>query len=173
MRLFIIVFPYLYIIAAYSLNNIMGKIKAKNILFYLFVILAFSLWSLQSLSGIYALEYNEIQQKNKYIEFQDYLENSYVDEGIWISSPVSAVYTNKKIEELIYYPSFNSEKYNELKNRVMQGKHILIDTCDIMCEPNALTCENESSQFLETLKENYTKIFYNQVENCEQFIFSR
>ena len=173
MRILIVTLPYLYIIASYSINYIIEKIKAKNIRLYLSIIFIFSIWFLQSFSNIYALEYNELQQKNKYAVFQDYLRSDNVKGNIWISNPSFALYTDKKINELIYYPTFNTAKYNELKNKFKQGSHVLIDTCDIACEPVAAACQKEKVEFLSLLEENFNRAYYSKLGNCQQFIFTK
>ena len=173
MRILIVALPYLYIIASYPLNYIIEKLKTKNVLFYPFIILIFSILFLQSFSNIYALEYNELQQKNKYAAFQDYLGNDDIKGNIWISNPVFALYTDKKINELLYYPTFNTVKYNELKNKFKQGSHVLIDTCDIACEPVAAACPKEKAEFLTLLEENFNQVYHSKIGNCRQFIFTK
>lgn len=172
-RILIIVLPYLYIITSYSLYHITKKIKIEKTLFYSLIILIFSIWFLQSFSNIYILEYNEVQQKNKYSAFQKYLNSNNIQGNIWISNPILALYTDKKIEELIYYPTFDTEKYNELKNKMKQSNHILIDTCDIACEPIALNCIEEKSEFLILLKENLNQVYFDNLGDCKQFIFNK
>src|SRR3989338_3367720 len=172
MRIFMIAMPYLYIILAFSLDHVIKKIKLKNTLFRLFIILIFSIWLLQSFANIYFLEYNEINTKNKHQIFQDYLEKENAD-NIWISSPVSAVFSDKKINELIYYPAFNAEKFNQIKHNINHANHVLLDACDIACEPVALSCQEEKSEFLNLLKNNFNAVYYNKIGACEQFIFRK
>lgn len=173
MRILIVALPYLYIIAAYTIIYTAEKIKTKNILFYSFIALIFSIWLLQSFGNIYALEYKELQQKNKYAVFQDYLRSDNVKGNIWISNPAFALYTDKKINELIYYPAFNTAKYNELKSKLKQGNHVLVDTCDIACEPVAAACQSEKEEFLSLLEESFSQAYYSKIGNCRKVIFAK
>ena len=84
-----------------------------------------------------------------------------------------AIYADKKISELIYYPTFNTEKYNKLKNNLNQADIILIDTCDLACEPIALNCQKQKSAFINLLKENFNQEKENKINSCQQFIFRK
>jgi len=171
-RFMILLFPYLYIITAYSLNLIIEKINLKKSLYYSFLVMIFSIWFLQSFSQIYVLESDEIQQENKHTIFQNFFEKDNLG-NIWISNPIFALFSDKKIDELIYYPTLNAEKFNILKNKLNVADSILIDTCDLVCEPKATSCNSEKIQFLKLIKNNLNTVYSEKVDGCERIIFRK
>lgn len=164
---FILVFlPYMYLIMSYGIFGISNLIKKKKSIFYLVIILGGIGWLIQETAQIGIPMYRE------YPEFSGYLKISDVKNGIWISNPIFIVDSDKKTDELIYYPLYNSKKISELTKRLSKAKHILIDTCDILpCPPADKNCPNKTNDFLDHLKNNFKTVYHKKENNCEQFIF--
>ena len=96
------------------------------------------------------------------------------EKGIWITNPLFIVNTNKKAEELIYYPLYNSKKIDQLKEKLPKAEHILIDTCDILpCPETDKTCNEKTSNLINSIKKDFTTIHHKKEGNCEQFIFKK
>jgi len=171
MRFLLMIFPFLYMLASYGIIKFFGLIKNRNIKAGL--VLAFSvLFVSQSIFYIYLNEKTEINRGNRLIEFQLFLDKDNLG-NIWISNPTFAVYSDKKIDTLIYYPTFDKERINFLNSDLLNADTILLDTCDILCNPNDKQCPGEKDLFISNIKNNFKINFNNNYGNCEQFIFVR
>ncbi|MBL7055232.1 glycosyltransferase family 39 protein [Candidatus Woesearchaeota archaeon] len=167
---FIIVFlPYLCIIASYGIFNVFSKIKNKKLVFYFFL-LVFLFWFIQTSYQIKNNYDNEIKV-NEFAVFQDYLKNVYGN--IWISNPGFAANSDKKINELMYYPTFNRERFINLRNTIIDAENVLVNTCDFYCEPYNEFCEEDKKELIKILKNNFDEIFYKKEWVCESYIFSK
>lgn len=168
MRFILTFLPYLYLIASYGFYSTFNLIKRKKSLFYLAFILMSIIWLSQAIIQFKIPIYKE------YPEFVGYMQRDDVEDGIWISNPIFIVDSNKKADELIYYPLYNSKKIDILKQRLPKAKHILLDTCDILpCYPTDRGCYAKTDDLLDSIRRDF-KIFYHKKEDgCEQFIFKR
>jgi len=166
---FILVFlPYMYLITSYGISNILNLIKKKKNIFYSIIILIGIIWLIPTIYQIRTPIYKE------YPEFNDYLENEYAKDGIWITNPLFIVNSNKKADELIYYPLYNSKKIDSLKEKLPKANHVLINTCDILpCPPTDKNCLDKTIGFLNYLKNNFKIIHYKKEAGCEEFIFNK
>jgi len=90
---------------------------------------------------------------------------------VWISNPAFAAVSNKKIDTLVYYPTFNLENINLLSSNLHKADTILLDTCDILCNPNDIVCPDEKENFLSNIENQFEIEYNNKYNNCEQFIF--
>jgi len=165
MRFLIVLFPYLYILTSFGLIKFFKSIKSKNLklsLYGFFLILFVS----NALSTIYTYENTEIQKGNRFSMFQDYLASN--DIGIvWISNPIYSVYYNKKAE-IIYYPSFDNKKMDILLSN--KGV-ILLNTCNMWCNPNSNECSPYKDNFMFKVKKTFKTEYYNKYGNCEEYVF--
>ena len=159
MRFILTFLPYMCLVTSHGIFKVMKK---KKIVIVLGVI-----WLVLVVNQIKVPNYEE------YREFRDYLGNDDVKTNIWISNPIFIVNTNKKADELIYYPLYNSKKIDQLKNNLNKAGHILINTCDILpCPPEDTYCPEKTSAFISHLKDNFRTIYHKKENNCEEFIFS-
>jgi len=167
-RFILILLPYMYLIMSYGIFKVSNLIKRKKTLLYLSIILAGIIWLIQTTNQI------KIPNFKEYPQFTSYIEKDNVKEGIWISNPLFIVNSNKKADELIYYPLYNSKKIDILKEKFPKASHILINTCDILpCPPEDKTCPEKTIAFLNYLKNNFETIHYKKESNCEQFILRK
>jgi len=166
MRFILVFLPYMCLVMSYGIFKCLNLVKKR--LIYLVVIIVGIVLLVQISSQIKVPMYKE------YKEFIDYLEEDEVEEGIWISNPVFIVNSDKKADELIYYPLYNSKRINVLKEKLPKVKHILIDTCDILpCPAADKNCYDETGRFLEITKKDFETFYYKKENRCEQFIFRR
>ena len=168
MRFILVFLPYMCLVMSYGIFKGFNLIKKRKKLLYLVVILAGVIWLTQEINQIKAPIYKE------YREFIDYVEKDEVKDGIWISNPIFIVNSNKKADELIYYPLYNSKKIAKLKEKLWDANHILIDTCDIVpCPPADKNYYDETGDFLDLIKKDFKIVYYKKEADCEQFIFRR
>ena len=167
MRFLIMLMPFLLILASYGLITVIQCNKKIRIpITYLLIIFVF-----QSFVNIYATEKTEIQMESNNI-MQGYLDNENLG-NVWISNPVFAVNSDKKIDTLIYYPTFNQERFDFLNSNLLNADTILLDTCNIECNPKDFECSNNKKQFLSNIENQFKINYNNNYGKCEQYVFVR
>ena len=165
MRFILVFLPYLYLITSLGIFNIFKKIKSRKIV-YILSILLLSVWLYLSAAQI------EVPKPNDYSVFWSYMAQEEVKSNIWISNPIFIAKSDKKADELIYYPLYNSAKAITYQNTFSKAKHVLIDTCDIMpCPVEDAQCKEETEKLIALLKKNFKAIYENE-GGCSQYIFS-
>lgn len=164
MRFMILALPYICLLAAYGLFSVLNNLKNKAMYFSIFVILI-SIWLLQAVPQVTAKP-----QDTANTDLQNYLKQD-LKEPIWVSSPVYALYSDKKVN-LFYYPVFSTKSIPGIKIKLKNAENILISTCNLECSPNDFNCPMEKESFIVFLKENFKKKYYNQLNNCESYIFT-
>lgn len=164
MRLLIPLLPFLCIITSAGLIYFIELFKKyKNMILYLVVIL----WLLQTIP---ILKFNRYDDKLDL--FHDYIASSKINEGIWISNPSFIVFSDKKAEELIYYPLYNSVKAKQLQQKVGKAKVVLINTCDIFpCPDYDDKCLEETNTLLRLFSSNMKQELYEEEGRCRYYIF--
>ncbi len=168
MRFILVFLPYIYLIVSYGIFKSLNLIKKEKRLFYSAIALIGIIWLGQVTPQI------KIPFFKEYPNFRSYIETNNIKDGLWISNPIFTLNSNKKPDELIYYPLYNSKKIDSLKDRLPKANHILIDTCDILpCPPEDRDCTNKTNHFLNYLKNNFKTIHHKKENNCEQFIFEK
>jgi len=166
MRFTIVFLPYLYLITSYGIFKSLSSINKKKITYTVITIIGI-IWLTQQTIQITTPQYQE------YPEFGNYLEKDEVKNNIWVTNPIFIVNSNKKADELIYYPLYNSKKIGLLKEKLPKAEHILIDTCDILpCPPEDVDCNEKTTEFLNTIKKDFQTFHYKKERNCEEFIFT-
>ena len=132
----IAILPFLYLLTSYCLARTYSKIRNKRLALGAFsvMIIAWLMISLLSLAD--AAAYSIQRDEGGLLYFQDYLKNN--EGSIWISNPAYSLYSDKKIDALIYYSTFNI-----LNSNLLNADTVLLDTCDIPCNPNDLKCREE------------------------------
>ncbi len=166
MRFVITFLPYLAMISSYGLFSFIDNFKKKNKPIILAALLI--LLSLQLMPQL-----KPEKEENQFIDFQDYMAKDGVKENIWITSPVYAVYSNKKIDELVYFPTFNNKRIDELSSKLEEAEHILFNSCDLYCEPYFKDCEEKKADFIGLLKTKFKTVFYEKKGECGNYIFTK
>ena len=164
MRFLIPALPYLYILGAYGLFYISNQLKRNRVVAISFILIVFASLAFQIPTSLKEQAfYNDL-------EFQDYLQN--IDGNIWVSSPIYLVKTDKRASELVYYPIFNEKRAKELSTKLNEADVILLNTCDILCNPGDSGCPAAKGEFIEKLKQNFKTDYYRKIERCEKYIFT-
>lgn len=167
MRILIPLFPFFCILAAYGLILLSAYSKNKKVQ-RIGIVLLIVVWLFLTIPRL---------QGNTY---EDYLDPFYTfmstttAENIWISNPAFIVYTDKKAEELLYFPLYNTEKIKTLQEKKEQAEIIAINSCDLLpCHPTDETCEEMHDDFIEELKASFTIVLQEQQRGCMYYIFER
>jgi len=168
MRFLIVLFPFLFLITSVGLVRFFEYINNRKIRIPLIYILI--IFILQSFFVIYLNEKSEFGKENRFLVFQEFLGDS--KEKVWVSNPVYAIFSDENIDELIYYPVFDQEKINFLNTNLKNVDAILLDTCDILCNPNDEVCSKAKNKLISNMKNQFKIDYVNIYEECEQFIFS-
>jgi len=164
MRLLIPLFPFLYILTAQGIIVSINIIKKNKT--YILSLLTM-IWLVQAYTTHMFDKYND-----KLDVFYEYMNTSKINDGLWITNPSFIVYSNKKAEELIYYPLYYSEKAKELQNKSENAKAVLLNTCDILpCPPSDKSCLKETQLLLGILKKKMDLIYYQNYTQCQYYIF--
>jgi len=143
--------PFLFILSAYGMSKYVKKWRLlSGVALIIWLILSIQSFDKSSLS-------DEVKW------FQDQ-----INEGeIWVTNPLYALESDKKVE-LLYYPSFTSERARELHS--VNADQILFNSCDIPCPPWDDECEAEKITLIESYERQYTSITQNQ--QCTLRIFN-
>lgn len=163
MRFLITLMPYLFIFVSLGLFFIVDRFNKKfRISALVFLLSIFFLISMQN--------YDLGQQNNKFEAFWSYMEKEDVNEGVWIGDPRFALHSDKKVFPM-YYDVFGSSKIIDLKG-FDKPQHVLLDTCDLVCLSNDLTCPGMKEDFIDELKNGFNMVFYEKKEVCERLILT-
>jgi asparagine N-glycosylation enzyme membrane subunit Stt3 len=165
-RFLISLLPYLFLAAAYGIVKLTdmalvkkARIPAIALLLLAFLIVAFPQYKAWSKSEIY----------EPYYEYLNSLEEN---EGIWITNPLYILETNKKAE-LIYYWTFDAERARQLQGEMSGAKHILLNECDIPCQPWNDGCPEEKQKFISMIQKNFEQIYYKENSGCDYYILAK
>ncbi|MBI3035277.1 glycosyltransferase family 39 protein [Candidatus Woesearchaeota archaeon] len=167
MRFLIVLLPYMYILLSTAISSFLGRFN--NLIWPIYTIIAVSL--MLSSVTIYGYYKKESNKANQYDTFQDMLEKTGTGTKIWISSPMIAVSSNRKIDEMMYYPVFNEER----KERLIAGKadFVFLDSCDLACRAYDDKCENAKEQLIAHFKKRLKLRAFSKVGECRQFVFAK
>lgn len=173
MRFVVVFLPYLYLLSSYSILSLRKFFDKKNRKkFPIFVILILTISVIQSTLQILPI-YSYEKDNKKYELFFEYLTNPEVEEGVWISNPVYLIFSDKKAGELMYYPTFNHDKFRFLIEKKDLARHILLNLCDLYCEPYNAYCENDKSELITSLEKEFKLVDSQEVHGCRSYIFAR
>lgn len=182
MRFLIVLFPYMYLLVAFSIIYFIDKFKnnASKYAVIFFIIVSFFV-STFTITTYYK---NEINKADQYAFLQDKLEKA--NGKIWISSPIISVFSNRKVDTLVYYPLFNTNKKKELMEEIVNADFIFIDTCDLACKPFDKECENNKNELITYFKQQLKTVYSSKINSgmrvseansltthCEQFALQR
>ena len=171
MRFMLVVLPFLYLLLSYCLAQIYLKIKYRRLALGLFFILV-AVWLSVSFSYFNdTVSYRYQREDEGLLYFQKYLMNN---EGeIWVTSPLYALYSDERIEGLLYY--YSSENLINFINKNSNTVDIILfNSCDIQCHPDGLDplCR-ESRELLKDTISNFDKIYQNEINSCNYQIFRK
>ena len=171
MRFMIVVLPLLYLLASYCLAMLCDKIHSKKSALFLFLLVIF-LWLFISFSAVKTATLYQSQRNDEGLRhFQDYIGE--VKGNIWITSPLYALYSDKKIEGLLYYYS-SGNLINFIDKNIGNVDAVFLNDCDIPCPPLEMDnfCE-QSHKYLYMKLSSFQEIYEKEINNCRYRIFKR
>ena len=165
MRLLIPALPFLYILTSYGLFYFINLFKKNKNLILSLLMMIFLIFNVPNLKF------------DKYEDnlgpFYKYIQTKNIDNGLWISNPAFIAHSDLKVNNLIYYPLYNSKKINELAVNIGNAKHILINTCDLLpCPSSDIFCDQKHDDFINLLKNNFNIELFSKNKQCEYYIFN-
>jgi 4-amino-4-deoxy-L-arabinose transferase-like glycosyltransferase len=167
MRFAITFLPYLYLVTAYGLHEAYVFARNRRIALMIFG-LFFVLWAIQTNAQLF-----KAQPKEQANAFQYYLNRPEVTDGIWVSSPLFLLHSDKKASELMYYPLFNSDKITQLRQKLGEARHVLLNTCDLECPPEDSQCSRLKSDFMSEIRAQLQQVYQENTPNCQYFIYTK
>ena len=159
MRFLIILLPYMYLLASYVLIHFAELKKFMPVL--ICSLLFFS--AIKTSSNLAS----ESGKANQYAVLQGLLEKS--NGSIWVSSPIIAAESDKRISRLIYYPFFGRD-LKELMKESEKADFIFIDMCDLGCRPSDAKCGDSKKEIISFFRQKFKEAYSRQGE-CPQFAF--
>jgi hypothetical protein len=164
MRLMIMSLPLLLMVSSYGLVQFSLKFKKKSN-----IIIAISL-VIFMLQAIPQLRFNP--HNDPFDIFYNYIRDSDIKGEIWISNPSFIVYSDYRAE-LLYYPKMDLNMLDILEVDIADAESILVNTCDIACQPSDPVCEANVKQFIQSMKENFELVSSGNFWDCELYIFEK
>jgi 4-amino-4-deoxy-L-arabinose transferase-like glycosyltransferase len=166
-RFMVTFLPVLYMLSSFSFFYMLSKIKNKKFK-------ACAVGIVVALIAANWLAQAKIDNGPSYYHYmRDYLKKEGIKGEIWVSNPVFAVDADYRIGNLMYYPTFNHEKFLSLKEKIGAAGHVLLNTCDLYCEPYNSFCEDDKRELVSLLKSSLNEVFYKKEGECESYIFRR
>lgn len=165
MRLLIPVLPLLYILASYGMVYFAGLLKKRrNLVLYSLLAVFFAL----SLPDLRFDSYED-----GFGLFYEYIKEA--DAGsLWISNPAFIAFSDKKADELVYYPLYGSERIDQLERNIGNAGAVLINTCDILpCPSHDEGCSKKHSDFINLLTETFSLARSAEKGSCKYYIFEK
>ena len=166
MRLIIPALPFLSILMGIGIFHFAGIFKKyQNFLLYLILIVFL-------VTGMPKLKFSSYE--DNFDIFYEYVDNIDGNYGIWVSNPAFIAYSDKKADELVYYPLYGSERIAILEGKLKNADHILINTCEILpCNPNDIACDDKHNEFISKIKSGFITRLDIDKNGCKYYIFSR
>jgi len=170
MRYTFLFLPFLYLLAAkgYSLA---AKHKEKMVRYAIFLLV--SLQIIFSIGqGYYAYNDSSLYAQDPAKEVSQYLTD--IEGEVWSTTPLITLTTNVKISELMYYPVFDNEKINQLKEDLNENvQYLVVNTCDIPCVRYDADCSERKTEFLDELENKFRIIHQQNKGECKLTVYKR
>lgn len=171
MRFMLVILPFIYLLLAYCMLQIYEGISKKGLAFGFFSLMAVA-WLLMTLAQFKEVAAYKYQRDDEaLVYFQDYLKNN--KGKVWITNPLYSLYSDAKIDGLLYF--YSSGNLIDFVNK-NKGKAdmVLFNNCDVPCPPAGLDplCE-ESRKILHDSFSSLKKAYDKEISNCRYLIFER
>ena len=170
MRFMLVILPFLYLLLSYCLYQIYARISYKRFGLALFFVMV-GLWLTITFVSFKDIILFKSPQNEGFTYFQDFLKNN--KGNIWISNPLYSLYSDSRIDGLLYF--YSSENLIKFIDKNKDNVNIvLFNNCDIPCPPKELDslCE-ESKKIIQGLLSKFTKVYQKEVNSCNYEIFKR
>ena len=167
MRFMLNVIPFLYLLVSYCLANVYKKSQYKKFVLAVFSLMIFMWLTITVVSFKNIVLYNHQRDDEGLLYFQNYLQNN---EGrIWITNPLYALYSNEKIDGLLYFYSSNNLIDFINKNK---ADIVLFNSCDIACGPDDSLCY-ESRKILNNMLSKLKIVYQKEINSCKYAIYEK
>lgn len=109
-------------------------------------------------------------------DYYSYLEGMAVGREVWVSNPITSLYTSGKVN-LVYYPVYDYSLAKSFHNYLLRNSssigYVFLDSCGggIICPPGDVLCSEETSAFINYLHKNFRKVYDNKIGECYYYIF--
>lgn len=163
--------PYLYLSSVYGFLTAYRSSLKLYIKGFLLCLLVYCLgWQIHQVDKIDFPE-NELSIFQKYV----ITHSPAIKDGLWISDPSMTVFSNLKIQELMYYPVFNTPKIIELTNNLPKANYIFYDGSLLICRPtNDKICAEAKEKLLKRIMNNFELVWPDNISLFTDFgIFKR
>ncbi len=171
MRFLIVLLPYMYLLMSHAIGHILDNSKNNTIKKSAIALIILSL-SFSILNIVTYLK-DEYGKDNQYNILQNKLHAYGAKGNIWVSGPNIPLFSDKKIDQLMYYPVFNEKKKTELIGESTRAALILMDSCDLACKPDYVECEYDKKELVAFFKQKFTVKYESASGQCEQYIFEK
>lgn len=170
MRLLLVIFPYLYILASYCTLEIYKRVSSKRMAFGMFFILVI-LWMGMTLAALKQMLPSHHQKNNiGFSHFQLYLRNNHGN--VMVTNPLYALYSDAKINNILYY--FQQNLVTILNTDKDDINSVLYNECDIPCPPAEIDplCP-ESRKSISNALSKFKIVYEKDADSCKYRIFER
>lgn len=151
-RFLIASLPYLYLLSAYGFLTAYRIAQQAAWKYLSLCIIILSL-------GIQIWYIGEIRfPKNKPNIFQQYVLNHspQLKGNLWISDPMTLVFSDLKAQEIMYYPVFDTQRISDLSSNLSKADYIFYDERALVCRPlHDAACQEAKDQLFQKIKENF------------------
>ncbi len=157
-RFLVMALPYLCMLAAYAWASLLRKGRA-----WLAVALIIgAAWAVQT-----AYNSPDLFGQPPPDVLQSYAREN--PHGYAISSPLSLLLSDAGATDLLYYPSFSTERAREISEKAPYFEAVLLNTCDLRCPPGDEMCPAEKERMVEALRSNLELVSLSEGD-CEKLI---
>lgn len=168
LRYLIILLPYVAILSSYSLTTV---VKNKTILTFILVI--FLTVSFIKIEGIFDAQTKNLYNKETERDFYEFVDQGRELEHrhVLSTSPRIGLDSDVRISQIYYLKdSYIYDNVDEILSE--KYDYILINTCDIPCDPNKPTCEMAREKLLIEIDKIREVLYNKKIANCEYKIYT-
>jgi len=168
-RFMFVILPMLYLLLAYCIDRFYAKVKNKVLAKRFFHVIIFFLMLFTFIKINNAIQNQQQDQQTSV--FQNYL-NKNNNGKVWITSPLYALYSDGKIDGLLYY--YSSKNLMKFLEANRDADTVLYNSCDMECPPVELDalCP-KSRSILNKMLLNFETIYQKDVGLCKYRIYKK
>ncbi len=162
--------PFAAILTALGVTFVYDKFNFKKKWVFTALVIILGVWMLNTTIQYYYG--NELQQPDITAEkYYGYISDKEITGEIWISNPIVAAHTDKKLEK-IYYPIFNSGISGDFTEYIKLNSDqigaVMLDNCGggIICPPEDKNCPIKIQELIQELDTKFTRIMDETTGNC-------
>ena len=165
MRFLIILLPFMHLCAAFFISWLYGK--AKNFALRSLIVFAVSLSVVFSIFGIADYYRIESSKHDRHAYLEKALQDKKINGNIWVSSPLIASGSDKKVS-LLYYPKLKGSNFDTAQD----ADFVLLDYCDLECEGLDYKCTLIRNNLTSYLSRRFAIEQESIDAGCSQYVFA-